>query len=205
LARAYLETGRRADAIALFETTLKRRELILGPDHPDTFASSLSLAGAYDSVGRWSDAEALCRRTLARRRKTVPPDSSGLAGDLASLAHHMIGRSRLSEGEPLAREALSIRRHVTPDGWERCEAMSQLGAALLGQERNREAEALVVGGYQGMKARELQIYAPDRFRLLDAAQKVVRLYESWGRRDLALAWKAMLGMPELPADAFARP
>jgi hypothetical protein len=36
---------------------------------------------------------------------------------------------------------------------------------------------------------------------------VVRLYEGWGRPDQAAAWKAKMGMPDLPdpADVFARP
>jgi hypothetical protein len=34
---------------------------------------------------------------------------------------------------------------------------------------------------------------------------VVRLYEHWGKLDQAAAWKAKLGLPDLPADTFARP
>ncbi len=35
--------------------------------------------------------------------------------------------------------------------------MSLLGGALLGQGRYAEAEPLVIGGYEGMKAREAKI------------------------------------------------
>jgi hypothetical protein len=56
-----------------------------------------------------------------------------------------------------------------------------------------------------MKARESRIVVPDRFRLRAAAERVVRLCEEWSKPDQAAAWKAKLGMPDLPADAFARP
>jgi hypothetical protein len=34
---------------------------------------------------------------------------------------------------------------------------------------------------------------------------VVRLYEAWGKTEQATAWKARLGMADLPEDVFARP
>ena len=83
--------------------------------------------------------------------------------------------------------------------------MSLLGGSLLGQGRYAEAEPLVVAGYEGMKAREPRIAVPERFRLREAAERVVRLYEDWGRPDQAAAWKTKLGMPDLPADVFAQP
>jgi hypothetical protein len=56
-----------------------------------------------------------------------------------------------------------------------------------------------------MRAREARIPAASRPRLLEAAERVVRLYEAWGRPEKARAWKARVGLGELPADVFARP
>ena len=39
----------------------------------------------------------------------------------------------------------------------------------------------------------------------EAAEWVVRLYEGWGQPEKAAAWKARLGLTDLPADVFARP
>ena len=41
--------------------------------------------------------------------------------------------------------------------------------------------------------------------LFEAAARIVRLYEDWGNTDKATTWKAKLGMPDLPAEVFARP
>jgi tetratricopeptide (TPR) repeat protein len=202
---AYYSTGRLSEASALYEATLKLYKLKLGPDHRETLRSRGNLAEAYADAGRLSEAESLYQHTLARRRKTDKPDSPLLAGDLTRFGYHLLQQSRWSEAEPLLREALAIRAKATPDDWVRHESMSLLGGALLGQGRHAEAEPLVVAGYEEMKAREAQITMPERSRLREAAERVVHLYEAWNKPEQAAAWKAKLGMPDLPADVFARP
>jgi hypothetical protein len=83
--------------------------------------------------------------------------------------------------------------------------MSQLGVALLVQRRHAEAEPLVVQGYEEMKAREARMPTASKSRLSEAAEWVVRLYEALGKREEARAWKAKLGLTDLPADVFAQP
>jgi tetratricopeptide (TPR) repeat protein/tRNA A-37 threonylcarbamoyl transferase component Bud32 len=205
LAEGYRRAGRLCEAIALDEATLKPMEAKVGPAHPDTLEFRNNLALAQESLGRFAAAETLFRDTLTRRRKTVRPNSPFLAGDLALCGHDLLYQSRWSDAEQLLREAVAIRQKATPDGWERYDAMSLLGGALLGQARYPEAEALVVPGYEGMKQRETYIYAADRFRLLEAAERVVRLYEAWNNPDQAAAWKTKLGMRDLPTTVFAAP
>jgi eukaryotic-like serine/threonine-protein kinase len=83
--------------------------------------------------------------------------------------------------------------------------MSLVGGALLGQGRYAEAEPLIVQGYEGMKARESRIIVPERLRLREAAGRVVRLCKEGNKPDQETAWKSKLGMPDLPAEVFARP
>ena len=83
--------------------------------------------------------------------------------------------------------------------------MSLLGSALMGQGRYAEAEPLIVGGYEGMKARESKIPPQGRFNVSEAEERVVRLYEVWGKPDQANTWTLKLGHADLPADVFARP
>jgi hypothetical protein len=45
----------------------------------------------------------------------------------------------------------------------------------------------------------------DRSRLLEVAERMVRLYQAWDCPDQVTMWEAKLGMPELPTDVFARP
>ncbi len=103
------------------------------------------------------------------------------------------------------RECLAIRGQAAPDDSAHYDAMSLLGGALLGQGRYTEAEPLIVPGYEGMTERQAKIAMADRSRLREAAERVVRLYEDWGKAEQATVWKAKLRLPDLPADVFARP
>jgi serine/threonine protein kinase/tetratricopeptide (TPR) repeat protein len=205
LADAYLHSGRTAEAIGLLEGTLDDRDDPFElASRPFALASRVTLASAYESLGRWSEAEDLYHDVLARRRK-YESTSPQLADDLAALARNLLNQRRWSEAEPLSREGSAIRAMGTPNDWLRYDAMSLLGGALLGQGRCAEAEPLVVAGYEGMEARELRIAVPERVRLREAAERVIRLYEEWNKPEQATAWKAKLGMPDLPAEVFARP
>jgi hypothetical protein len=204
LANAYRAAGRTGDAVRMDEETLRLRMSKLGHDHPDTLNSRNNLAAGSESTGRWVDAEQQRQEGLARRRKTTKSDSPLLAADLAGLGWNLLKQSKWSEAEPVLRECLAIREKVIPNEWPCFNAMSQLGGALLGQGKYAEAEPLVVPGYEGMKAREAKIPAQARPRLLEAAERVVRLYEAWGKPEKATEWKAKLGLNDLPKDVFAR-
>jgi serine/threonine-protein kinase len=205
LATAYYAAGRLDEAIALFERVLKLRTAKLGADHPDTLASRNNLAVAYESHGRWSEAEPLRRDLLARRRLSDPPDSPTLADGLAGLGFDLFRQEKWSEAEPVLRECLAIRGKGQPDGWPRFVTMSQLGGALLGQGRHADAEPLIVSGYQGLTDREVTLPPAARALQTEAADRVIRLYETWPKPEQAAAWKARLGRLDLPADVFARP
>jgi eukaryotic-like serine/threonine-protein kinase len=57
-----------------------------------------------------------------------------------------------------------------------------------------------------MRARETTIPAGDRTsRLSEAAARVVRLYEAWGKPARAADWREKLVLADLPDDVFAHP
>ncbi|MGP0068029.1 MAG: tetratricopeptide repeat protein [Isosphaeraceae bacterium] len=205
LADALRAVGRHAAAIALQEETLRLGQDALGPDHPYTVHGLDILASGYEAVGRWEDSERLLRLLVARRRKTNAPDDPRLAGDLAALGRNLLKQSKWSEADSTLRESLAIFGRTMADDWRAFVARSELGGSLLGVGRFAEAEPLIVGGYEGLEERRSRIPAPLKSRLPEAAERVVRLYESWGKGDRAAAWKIRLEMPDLPADVFSRP
>jgi tetratricopeptide (TPR) repeat protein len=205
LAQADSSAGRIAEAIALDDVTVKLREAKLGPDHPATLGCRGNLAADYEAIGRWTDATALRRDFLGRRRRVEKPDSPLLGHDLAGLGENLLKQARWSEAESLLREALTIYEKARRDDWRRYNAMNELGGALMGQGRYAEAEPVVVPGYEGFKAREAKIPARHKPRLAEAAERVVRLYEEWGKPGPTAAWKVKLGLADLPVDVFAAP
>ena len=74
--------------------------------------------------------------------------------------------------------------------------------ACSGQEKYAEAEPLLLSGYEGMKARESRIPASKKVRLTEAGERIVRLYEAWGKPEEAETWRARLATP-LPWSSLA--
>ena len=135
------------------------------------------------------------RAALEAARKQFGPADPRTAGIMAPLGLGLIQQGKWTEAEPILRESLAIREKLQPDEWSTFNTRSLLGGSLLGQKEYAEAEPLIVSGYEGMKAREARIPPPGRPRLAEAAERVVRLYEDWGKKDKAAEWRARLAKP----------
>jgi non-specific serine/threonine protein kinase/serine/threonine-protein kinase len=68
----------------------------------------------------------------------------------------------------------------------------------LGQKKYPEAVPRLIGGYEGMKQHAAKIPAPFKHYLTEAGERVVRLYDEWGKPEKAAEWRAKLAR-ELPA------
>jgi tetratricopeptide (TPR) repeat protein len=135
----------------------------------------------------WKDVDALLKRFGA-----VDPETAGI---MAVRGLSLIQQGKWAEAEPVLRECLAIREKVQPDEWSTFNTRSLLGGSLLGQKRYAEAEPLIVSGYEGMKAREARIPPPGMPRLAEGAERVIRLYEEWGKKDKAAEWRTKLPKP----------
>jgi serine/threonine protein kinase/tetratricopeptide (TPR) repeat protein len=207
LAMAYGKAGRADESIALMEELLPRFEARLGPEHPHTLTVRNNLAISYQDRGRWDQAERLLRKLLNRQRAVTSPGSPELAAALAQLATALLHERKWSEAETALRECLTIREARSPDDWSTFGTMSLLGGALLSQGRYADAEHMLVNGYQGLRARGRQLPPGNKPGLREAGERVVALYEAWGKPGLAAAWRAELSeaSTELPANVFAGP
>jgi eukaryotic-like serine/threonine-protein kinase len=203
LATAYRTAGRAAEAIAIWEAMLPAARTTLGPEHPNTLTFTNSLATTYESLGRWAEAVPLRRALVAARQKSSPAHSPAVAADLVALGSNLLKQQEWTEAERVLRESLKIGEANRPDDWSTFEARSLVGASLVGQQRYGEAEALVVVGYEGFKAREATLSAKSKMHLPAAAERVVQLYEAWGKKEKAVEWRNKLGLKtELPANPF---
>jgi hypothetical protein len=97
-----------------------------------------------------------------------------------------------AEAEPFLREALRIRRKSLPaDHWHLASSMNLLAASLAGQRKFEEAEPLMKEGTDGMLRSDAP---PDRIRR--AVDRAVKMYDAWGKKDEAEAWRARVGTGE---------
>ena len=102
-------------------------------------------------------------------------------------------KERFAAGEPYLREALKIRRQQTPDAWDTFHMQTLLGDALLHQGQRAAAEPFLLEGHAGLLKRADTI--PEKFRKLritQAVERLVKLYEAWGKSAEAEKWRKEL-------------
>jgi len=150
------------------------------------------LLDAYAKAGENAKLANLLLERLPEARKMLPNDSPQLAGLLAQIGMGLLEQKKWAEAEPLLRECLVIRDKMQPDDWLTFNAKSMLGAALLGQKKYAEAEPLLLAGYAGMNKEQAKIPLQAKFRLTEAVERLVRLYEATDRKDEAAKWRQTL-------------
>jgi eukaryotic-like serine/threonine-protein kinase len=107
-------------------------------------------------------------------------DYLALLGEVVCLA------GRPAEAEPLLRQCVALRPPVSPpDYWDTAGARSLLGHCLAKQGKYAEAEPLLLAGYEDLLATK---GVPAR-QLGRAGDRIVLLYERWGRPEQAEAWR----------------
>jgi serine/threonine protein kinase/tetratricopeptide (TPR) repeat protein len=202
LANAYRVAGQLDRAIPLLEQALKVQRAKLGEDHPDTLSSMNSLAATYFRAGRADRAIPLVEQALKALRAKLGADHPHTLLVMSNLARAYLA-GQPAQAERLLREALTTREKTSPDDWLTFYTRSMLGNSLLGQKQFGEAEPLLLQGYEGLRAREAKIPGTYKKGLAEAGLWVIELYDAWGKLEEAAAWKAKLGIPDLPADVFA--
>jgi serine/threonine protein kinase len=193
LAVGYQAAGQLAKALPLLEETLRLMTAKLGSDHPDTLKSMGNLGVAYCEAKRGDEAVPLFAEYFQRQRKRTRPTDSNFAGELAHASQKLLTCDRFTEAESYLRECLMIREKAQPEDWTTFNTLSMLGGALLGQKKYADAEPLLLRGYEGMKKQADKIPPQVRGpRLTEAVERLVALYDGWGKADEAAKWRKEL-------------
>jgi tetratricopeptide (TPR) repeat protein len=192
LALAYLDAGKPEQALPLLKQAaagLEKHRFV--PGHSGRIIANL--CECLEKMNQPRLADDWRRQWLAAAQKKYGPESAAYADELEVHGADLLDRGRHADAGPILRKCLAIRRKTQPGDWKTFLAQSFLGATLLGQQAYAEAEPLLVAGYEGLKAREMEIprfFA--QYRLPEAGGRVVRLYEAWGRPEEAVAWRSKL-------------
>ena len=108
LASYLRETGRQADAVALYDDAIATYTATLGADHPSLAAPHYGRARALRDLGRLADAEAAARDALRADLAALPDDHPFLVYDYELLGEILTLRGRWREAEPTLRTGLGI-------------------------------------------------------------------------------------------------
>jgi serine/threonine protein kinase len=189
LGLVYYEQKKYAQAEAILAESLVAHRKVLSLEHPWTLGTLRALGEVYEAMGKDAQAEPLFAEGLAAARRTSGSDQQNVARALAYLGRNLLRQRKHAEAEICLRECLQIRDTEAPNDWTTFNAKSMLGGSLLGQEKYSQAEPLLLKGYEGMKAREETIPLLYRERLTEALERLLQLYDGWGKPDEAGKWR----------------
>ena len=192
LGALYRCQGNYARAEPLLTKALEVRRRVLGDDYPDTLGNLSDLAALYRAEGKYEEAGALFTAALEARRRVLGPAHPDTVDVMALLAEVRLQQKQYGAAESLLREALDNDEKTAPDSWRRFRSESLLGESLAAQAKYAEAEPLSLSGYQGLLQREATIPFEDRRRLAHAGERIVQLYESWGKPEKVAEWREKL-------------
>jgi tetratricopeptide (TPR) repeat protein len=203
LAETYRATGKPEQALPLYQ------KAAIGVEkghfrYPHAGWIVGQLIVCHEQLKQYADAEAWRRKWLAVVRERDGPQSVPYDAELVGLGLNLLRQHKHAEAEIALRDCLALRTKQQPDAWATFNVQSMLGDALLGQKRYAEAEPLLKDGYEGMKAREKAIPPPAKARLTEALERLVRLYEAWGKPEQAEPWRRQLEQAKASPKASAK-
>jgi tetratricopeptide (TPR) repeat protein len=186
LAAAYEKAGLIEEGLRQREESLRgRRKLAAGSIDLSVGYALQEVARLYDQMHDHARAEPLWGEALLN----VKENENVMDDVRASLGRCLLHTGKPADAEPVLRECLAIREKKDPDDWKAFHTKSLLGVALLGQKKYADAEPLLVAGYEGMKRREDKMPQEDKARLIESLERLVQLYDAWGRKDNADEWR----------------
>jgi serine/threonine protein kinase len=178
-------------ALPLFEQVLATFKEKHGPDQPETLTGMDHLARAYLAAGKADRAVPVVQSLLAIQKERLG-ETPRLAAIQAQFGRLLLEAGRPVEAEAILRACLAIRAKHEPDAWTTFNSRSVLGGALLEQKKYADAEPLLLDGYEGMKRRADKVPARSKERVVEAAGRLVRLYEAQGKAEEAGRWRKEL-------------
>jgi len=161
---------------------------IYGDEHPEIAQTLDNVAYFLQDKGDYELSEVMSREALELNRKLLGDDHPRVADSLSGIAELVHLKGDHQEAERMIEEALAIYRNRLPRGHRRIvNAESALGAILGAQGRYEEAERLLVESYEALRSGGER--APEQ---LNALQRIIDFYESWGKPETAAEYRALL-------------
>jgi serine/threonine-protein kinase len=190
LGRMRSMAGRHADAVPALREAWRVFGAAYGEAHADTLRMELELGRVLALSGQNAEAEPLLREGLAHR-EAFDADDPILPTALASLGTLLLADGRPADAEPLLREAWELRKQYTPQHPGAITLAGPIGECLIADGRYEDAEALLKECYEKCSQRG----GPQHAWARESLGRLVKLYEAWGKPELAAEYQALLTPP----------
>jgi serine/threonine protein kinase/Tfp pilus assembly protein PilF len=190
LALTINERGDPATAEPMFRQAVAIGQASLGRDHPANAQRLANLAGALRLEGKLAEAEARSEEALAISRPALGRDHPAVSRQEVGLARIYLDQGRPAAARSLLLHALEVQQRSYAAGdWRLGVTESFLGAAYTRLSRFPEAESCLLRAFEllpvtpGSEAPKAREGRANRERL-------VALYEAWGRPEKAALYRS---------------
>jgi tetratricopeptide (TPR) repeat protein len=179
--------GKRDEAESYLDEAVNYYRQIGGDKSPAIGNPLRMLSYLHLLKGELARAEQEANNAVALER-ALPADNLDLSYSLYMLGLILTQEGKLTAAEARLRESLSMREAELRKGNIAHMAEGALGYCLILQKRYAEAEPLLIGAYQALKANLGERHPVT----LDCLRALVQLYKAWGKRDQADHYRALL-------------
>jgi eukaryotic-like serine/threonine-protein kinase len=184
----YDHEGKFEQAEALSSVALEAGRRAVGEEHPVTLDIMRGLAEVYRNQGKYAQAAPLYTKVFEAERRVLGEEHPDTLSTQTSLGRVRLQQLRYGEAEATLRGALKIYERARLDIWERYNCQSLLGGSLADQKKFAEAEPFLLSGYEGLVKRDREIPAAGRSDLVEAGDRIVRLYRNWEKPEKLAEW-----------------
>jgi serine/threonine protein kinase/tetratricopeptide (TPR) repeat protein len=186
-----------AEAEPLFREFAEIQQRLHGDEDLAAWSALTQLGQCYRDEGKYDLAVPLFVRLVVKDSRRVhilgKPAGNVLMGPvLDDLGKTLLLQQKGTEAAARLQEGLNLLKAVKPAPWKQFAAESLLGGSLLGQKKYSDAEALLLAGYEGLKAHEPKIPDQEKQRLTEVLKHLVQLYEEWAKPNEATMWRKKL-------------
>ncbi len=173
-------------ADSTFRATLEMRRQLLGTEHPEYAWTLYNYADFLFRAERYSEAATHAREVIALRDRSLGDAHPMVAASMGVLGRALDRLDSLAAGERWLRESLALRRTHLPEGhWLIVSSESSMGEHLGRAGRYAEAEQLLLASERRM----IELRGEAAPVVADVRQRIVDLYQAWGKPALAAEWR----------------
>ncbi len=165
----------------LFQETLEQQRKTIGAEDEATLGTADRLAQLYEDEHEYAKAEPLYEQILVIRIRRFGRDKPITAKTLEALGRLRLDQKRYDEAAGSLTEASAVLEKSQPQGIDRYETQSLLGAALVGQGKYAEAEPLLLSAYDQLQKLSVAFERP----IPSGGERIIELYDRWQKPEKA--------------------
>ncbi len=192
LAAALYARGALDEAADVYEEALRLSRRVHGDSSPSTLNVISNLGALLLRQGRTAEAVVQLRAAVEGSRALLGSAHPRTLLAVNNLARAVAIMGEDGEAEELYQQLFAVADEALPAGDPNLPLYrSGYGDFLTGLGRHVEAEAALLEALEGCR----EVYGDDHPRTTRVVERLVALYESWGRPDRAEPYRARLGPP----------